>query len=131
MADEPQPIAGTWSDVMGIRILHADAAEVRAELDVERKHLQAFGLVHGGVYSGLIETIASLGASIAARAHGRVVVGIENHTSFVHAIRRGRLHGHAKPIHVGKTTQLWEATVRDDDDRVAADGRVRLLCREP
>ena len=131
MADELRPVAGTWSDVMGIRILHADAAEVRAELDVERKHLQAFGLVHGGVYSGLIETIASLGAFLAARASGRAVVGLENQTSFVRAVRRGRLHGRATAVHVGRTTQLWEAVVRDDDDHVVASGRVRLLCKDP
>jgi 1,4-dihydroxy-2-naphthoyl-CoA hydrolase len=126
-----QPIAGTWSAVMGIRFVRADATEVVAELDVASHHLQAFGLVHGGVYAGLIESMASLGATLAARPHGRVVVGLENHSSFVHAVRSGQLHGRATPVHVGKTMQLWEATIRDDDDRIAASGRVRLLCTEP
>jgi uncharacterized protein (TIGR00369 family) len=125
-----QPTAGTWSDVMGIRIVEASTTEVVAELDVARKHVQAFGLVHGGVYSGLIETVASIGASLAAKAHGRDVVGLENHTSFLRGVKSGTLRARATPVHAGKTTQLWEATVRDDQDHVVATGRVRLLCRD-
>jgi len=124
------PVAGTWSDVMGIRFVTATADEVVAELVVERKHQQAFGIVHGGVYSGLIETIASLGATLAARPHGRTVVGLENQTSFLRAVREGTLRGRAAPVHVGRTTQVWDAIIRDDQDRIVATGRVRLLCTE-
>jgi len=124
------PVAGTWSDVMGIRFVTATADEVVAELVVERKHQQAFGIVHGGVYSGLIETIASLGATLAARPHGRAVVGLENQTSFLRAVREGTLRGRAAPVHVGRTTQVWDAIIRDDQDRIVATGRVRLLCTE-
>lgn len=130
MSDIPQPVAGTWSDVMGIRIVKADADEVIAELDVGRKHVQAAGLVHGGVFCGMIETIASLGASIVARANGRVVVGIENQTSFLRAVKSGTLRGRSTPVHLGTTTQLWAAEVRDADDQLCASGRVRLICTE-
>lgn len=116
---------------MGIRIIKADATEVIAELDVARKHVQAAGLVHGGVYCGMIETLASLGASLAARATGRVVVGIENQTSFLRAVKSGTLRGRATSVHVGTTSQLWVAEIRDGDDHVCANGRVRLLCTEP
>jgi uncharacterized protein (TIGR00369 family) len=115
---------------MGIRFVTATADEVVAELVVERKHQQAFGIVHGGVYSGLIETIASLGATLAARPHGRAVVGLENQTSFLRAVREGTLRGRAAPVHVGRTTQVWDAIIRDDQDRIVATGRVRLLCTE-
>jgi uncharacterized protein (TIGR00369 family) len=128
---EIQPLAGTWSAVMGIHIVRADATEVIAELAIARKHLQATGIVHGGVYSGMIETIASIGATLAARVHGRVVVGLDNQTSFVRAVRTGTLRGRATPVHVGQRTQLWEAVIHDDKDRIAASGRVRLLCSEP
>jgi 1,4-dihydroxy-2-naphthoyl-CoA hydrolase len=131
MSDVPQPVPGTWSEVMGLRVIKADANEVIAELAVARKHQQAFGLVHGGVFCGMIETIASMGAAIAARSFGRVVMGIENQTSFLRAVKSGTLRGRATPVHVGKTTQLWSAEIRDADDKVCASGRVRLMCTDP
>jgi uncharacterized protein (TIGR00369 family) len=130
VADLPQPAAGTWSDVMGLRFIKADATEVVAELDVARKHVQAAGLVHGGVFCGMIESIASMGAAIAAKAMGRTVVGIENQTSFLRPVKSGTLVGRATPVHIGKTTQLWAAEIRNSDDEVCANGRVRLMCVE-
>jgi 1,4-dihydroxy-2-naphthoyl-CoA hydrolase len=129
VAELPQPIAGTWSDVMGLRFTKADATEVIAELDVARKHTQAAGLVHGGVLCGMIESIASMGAAIAARAMNRSVVGLEHQTSFVRAVKSGMLVGRATPIHIGKTTQLWAAEIRNKDE-ICASGRVRLMCIE-
>jgi uncharacterized protein (TIGR00369 family) len=130
VADVPQPVAGTWSDVMGLRIIKADATEVVAELDIARKHMQAAGLVHGAVFCGIIESIVSMGASIAARADGRTVVGIENQTSFLRAVKSGTLVGRATPLHIGKTTQLWAAEIRNSKNEVCANGRVRLMCIE-
>lgn len=123
-------MAGTWADVMGVRFVRATAGEVVAELDVARQHLQAFGLVHGGVLSGLVESAASLGAVLAAGDRGRSVVGLENQTSFLRPVRAGTLRARATPIHVGKTTQLWQVEIRDDQDKVAASGRVRLMVTE-
>jgi acyl-coenzyme A thioesterase PaaI-like protein len=58
------------------------------------------------------------------------VVGIENHTSFVHAARAGRIQVRATPLTRGRLSQLWEAVCTDDDGRVVAQGQVRLLCLE-
>jgi uncharacterized protein (TIGR00369 family) len=57
-------------------------------------------------------------------------VGLENQTSFIRAARSGKLTAIATPITRGRTTQVWEATVRDEQQRVLATGRVRLLCVE-
>jgi uncharacterized protein (TIGR00369 family) len=57
-----------------------------------------------------------------------VAVGLENHTSFIRAVRSGRLRATARPITRGRKTHVWEAEVRDEQDRVVATGRVRLLC---
>ncbi len=131
MADELLPVAGTWSDVMGIRILHADAAEVRAELDVERKHLQAFGLVHGGVYSRN-DRDDRLAWRVPGRACERACRRRARRTrpaSCALCVAADCMA--ARPRCVGRTTQLWEAVVRDDDDHIVASGRVRLLCKDP
>ena len=117
-----------WVKEMGIVILSASAEEVRCEWEVTEKHHQGYGIVHGGVHCGVIETLASVGAALVGRARAQRVVGLENNTSFIRAVRSGRLHALARPVTRGRTTQVWEAWIRDEKDQLVAQGRVRLLC---
>jgi uncharacterized protein (TIGR00369 family) len=120
-----------WLRAMAITVTHASADEVRAELTIGPEHLQGYGIVHGGVHCGLIESLASIGAALVALPRNQTVVGLENNTSFVRAVRSGaKLHAVANPITRGRRTQVWESRVLDDQDRIVAAGRVRLLCLE-
>jgi len=120
-----------WLQAMGVTITYATGDEVRAELTVGPEHLQSYGIVHGGVHCGLIESLASIGAALFALPRGLSVVGLENNTSFVRAVRAGaRLHAVSTPVTRGRRTQVWEARVLDDKDQIVATGRVRLLCLE-
>lgn len=121
---------GGWSAAMGIRFLHATADEVQAELEIGPAHLQAYGIVHGGVHSGVIETVASVGAALAALPRGQSVVGLENHTSFLLAVREGKLHAKAQPLMRGRRTQVWEAKIVDNSGRIVATGQVRFIALE-
>jgi 1,4-dihydroxy-2-naphthoyl-CoA hydrolase len=130
-AEEIQQLPEGWVRAMGVRITHATEDEVRAEWTVDERHLQAYGIVHGGVHCGVIETLASVGAALWAIKHARGVVGLENHTSFLRAVRAGtRLSAVATPLQRGRRAQVWEAEIRDEQDRLIATGRVRLLCLE-
>ena len=116
---------------MHITITHATADEVRAELTVGPEHLQGYGIVHGGVHCGLIESLASIGAALYALPKNQSVVGLENNTSFIRAVREGaKLRATASPGTCGRRTQVWSAQVLDEQDRIVATGRVRLLCLE-
>jgi uncharacterized protein (TIGR00369 family) len=125
---------------MGLDIVSITGQEVVIEWTVDDRHLQPFGIVHGGVHSGVVETACSLGAGTVAAARGQIVMGIENHTSFLRAVRGGRLRATARPIHVGQRAQLWEATIvelpgqqteqTEQEHRVIATGRVRLFCQD-
>ena len=118
-----------WVSAMGMTITQATKDEVRAELTVGRQHLQGYGIVHGGVHCGVVETLSSMGAYLFARENGQHVVGIENNTSFIRAVRAGaKLHAVATPVTRGRQTQVWHAQVLDEQDRLVATGRVRLLC---
>lgn len=120
-----------WLQAMGVTITRATQDEVRAELTVGREHLQGYGIVHGGVHCGLIESLASIGAALVALPRKQSVVGLENNTSFVRAVRAGaKLHAISTPVTRGRRTQVWEARVLDDQERLVATGRVRLLCIE-
>lgn len=119
-----------WISAMDVRYVRATRDEVIAEWTVGPQHMQAYGIVHGGVHAGVIETIASVGAALDAQSRGQSIVGLENHTSFIRAVREGTLRATAKPITRGRRTQVWEATVTDPDGRIVATGRVRLLALE-
>jgi 1,4-dihydroxy-2-naphthoyl-CoA hydrolase len=123
--------AGTWDDSLGLVIVSATSDEVRARLALRPSHRQPLGLVHGGVLASVVETLASVGAGVDAMARGQHVVGLENHTSFVRAVREGTLEATASPITRGRRTQVWEVAIRNEDGALVATGRVRLLVLEP
>ena len=112
---------------MGFRFVSVSRDEVILEYDVADQHLQPYGIVHGGVHCAAVETACSTGAGVDANARGQGVVGIENHTSFVHAVRGGRIRVTAKPLTRGRRSQLWEAIARNETGQIVSTGRVRLL----
>jgi uncharacterized protein (TIGR00369 family) len=116
-----------WVTTMGLRLVRATRDEVVGELDVQKIHHQAYGIVHGGVYSSVVETLASVGAALDAFARGQSVVGLENHTTFLRAVRSGTLRATAKPLTRGRRTQVWEGTIYDERGVAVAKGSVRLL----
>ena len=130
LAEAMNAAAGGWNTAMGLRFVHANGDEVVAELEIGPAHLQPHGIVHGGVYAGVVEAVASVGAALSAVGRGQTAVGLENHTSFLHAVRSGTLRAVARPLTRGRRTQVWEATITDASGTIAATGRVRLLCLE-
>jgi uncharacterized protein (TIGR00369 family) len=119
-----------WNGAMGMKLVRATRDEVIAELTVGPIHHQAYGIVHGGVYAGVIEAVASIGAAINVMPEGKSAVGLENHTSFLRAVRSGKLRAVAKPLTRGRTSHVWEGSVYDEQGKLAATGRVRLQVLE-
>jgi 1,4-dihydroxy-2-naphthoyl-CoA hydrolase len=100
---------------------------ITAHLDCDERHHQPYGIVHGGVWCAVVESLASLGAALRTVAAGGVVVGVSNSTDFLRPHRTGRVDAVAEPIHVGRTQQLWQVVLtRADDGKVVARGQVRL-----
>jgi 1,4-dihydroxy-2-naphthoyl-CoA hydrolase len=122
---------GGFELALGMTFTKASAEEVELEVPVRPELLQPYGLVHGGVYSSIIESAASVGAALFAMRSGQTTVGLENTTSFLRAVRGGKLVAVARPLHRGRQTQVWEVEVRSDEGKLAATGRVRMLCLEP
>ncbi|HVD00174.1 MAG TPA: PaaI family thioesterase [Candidatus Dormibacteraeota bacterium] len=120
-----------WVKEMGLHLTEATPDRVVATIEISERHHQGYGIVHGGVYCGIIETLASVGAHLFASREGRAVAGLENHTSFVRAIRGGRLTATATPITRGRRSHLWQCDIVDEEGRMIATGRVRLHSFEP
>ncbi len=122
---------GTWAGELGLVVTSATRDGVAATVAVQPRHRQPHGIVHGGVYATIVESLASIGAALDAMTKGKTVVGLENHTSFVRAVREGDLHAVATPLTRGRRSQLWEVVIRNDAGAIAATGRVRLLALDP
>lgn len=112
---------------LGLVVTYATGEVVEARLVIDDRHRQIHGIVHGGVYASIVETVGSVGAWLATGDDNRAVVGLDNHTSFLRAVREGTLHARAEAIHRGRSTQLWEVRICDDEGRLAATGRLRSM----
>ena len=122
---------GGFEVAIGLVFTRATPDEVACEVPIGPHLVQPYGLVHGGVYASIVETLASVGAAMFAMPKGQTAVGLENTTSFLRAVRTGTLVGIARPLHRGRATQVWEVEVRGSDGKLAATGRVRMMCLEP
>ncbi|MEO1173715.1 MAG: PaaI family thioesterase, partial [Myxococcota bacterium] len=100
-------------------------------LTVDERHLQPFGILHGGIHCTLVETAASIGAWYAA-GQDKQVVGAENHTSFLKPAQSGAvLTARATPVSIGRRAHLWQVDVKDQDEKLLASGRVRMFVLNP
>lgn len=122
------PMAG-FNEALGIEFVEVSGDEVVLRLPIGPHLHQPYGIVHGGVWCGAVETAASVGAAMWLREQGDGtgnVVGVANHTDFLRAVRDGVVTVRATPIHRGRLQQLWLVELHDDTDRLAARGEVRL-----
>jgi 1,4-dihydroxy-2-naphthoyl-CoA hydrolase len=115
-----------WLRVLGLVFVRVTRDEVVAEWDVEERHMQPRGIVHGGVYASVVETCCSVGA-LMITPPDKVIVGVENHTSFIRPVHAGRLSARATPLHAGRRAQLWECNISDAQARLIATGRLRVM----
>jgi uncharacterized protein (TIGR00369 family) len=110
---------------LGFTMTRAEGDGVDGFVDLAPTHHQPFGIVHGGVYCSVIETAASVGGAVWFGDRGHVV-GVNNSTNFLRATRDGRLTVEARPLKQGRTQQLWNVDLTDDQGRLVATGQVRL-----
>ena len=102
---------------------------VRAHVDVTDNHKQPAGLVHGGVFASIAESIASTGTWLAVQEDGRSAQGLSNQTSFLRPILEGTVHATARARHRGRTTWVWEVEITDDQERLCALVRMTIAVR--
>lgn len=124
-------------DAFGVSFLGIEwgtfsAQRVTAHLDLGERHHQPYGIVHGGVWCSVVETLGSIAAWLRVASRGQVVVGVNNTTDFLRAHRTGVVDAVAEPVHVGRTQQLWVVRMhRREDGKAIARGQVRLQNIDP
>lgn len=113
----------------GIGLVYTDlsADGVAAQLTVTPALHQPMGIVHGGVWCAVVESMASVSAFLWLSGNGGGnVVGVNNSTDFLRAVTEGTVHAVSEPVHRGRLQQLWQVTIRDESERLVARGQVRL-----
>ena len=124
----PSPDIGKGFDAeLGLEYIGVTPDGGSARLEIHDKLLQPWGIMHGGVYCSIIESLASVSGHVwLSENGGGTVVGVNNNTDFLRAISSGTVTAVSTPIHRGRRQQLWLITITDDNDRVVARGQVRL-----
>jgi uncharacterized protein (TIGR00369 family) len=119
----------TLDGVLGFEALEVGPELARARAEVGDQHKQPLGLVHGGVYAAMAESLASQATARAVADEGNIAVGLSNHTSFMRPILSGYVHAEARRRHRGSTTWVWDVEMTDDDGRLCALARVTMAVR--
>ncbi|KUI03536.1 esterase [Mycolicibacterium acapulense] len=126
-SDLPSDLGKGFDTELGLTYLELGPDGGRAQLTVTDKLLQPYGIVHGGVYCSVVESLASVSAAVwLADNGGGNVVGVNNNTDFLRAISSGTVTAVSTPIHRGRRQQLWQITITAEDDKLVARGQVRL-----
>ena len=123
------PSPGTLDDVLGFELLELSAERVRAQFAVERQVTQPFGLVHGGAYAALAESMVSMATLTAVEGDGMLAVGQSNSTTFLRPVTAGSVHAEGVPLHRGRTSWVWDVRFTDDDERLCAISRMTMAVR--
>jgi 1,4-dihydroxy-2-naphthoyl-CoA hydrolase len=115
--------------LLGHQLLECTDELVTSRLAVRDELRQPFGLVHGGVFAAIAETLASVGTAVAVVPQGNAAMGLSNQTSFLRPITSGTIHGRALRRHRGRTTWIWDVEISDDDGRLCAMSRMTIAVR--
>ncbi|HWA76854.1 MAG TPA: hotdog fold thioesterase [Polyangiaceae bacterium] len=117
---------GTLVSQLGIEFVAAGDDYVSARMPVDQRTKQPAGVLHGGASVALSETLASWGATFVVDREKHHCVGLEINANHVRAVSSGWVTGTARPLHLGRTTQVWEVRIVDDDERLVCVSRVTM-----
>jgi uncharacterized protein (TIGR00369 family) len=126
---EEETIPSGFAEEIGTEWIDLDPDNARARITVEPRHLQPYGIVHGGVYATLAESICSAATFMAVREDNMVAMGQSNDTTFLRPIGEGTITATAKTRHRGRTTWVWDVEMADDEGRVCALSRMTIAVR--
>ncbi|MGZ4268358.1 MAG: PaaI family thioesterase [Solirubrobacteraceae bacterium] len=124
------PLDRTFDALYGLEVLESSDERVRAQVAVRDEVKQPMGLVHGGVFASMAESITSMATAIAVYDEGKAAQGMSNQTSFLRPITQGTIHAEARRRHRGRTTWIWEVEITDDEGRLCALVRMTIAIRD-
>ena len=110
---------------LGIEFTEVGSNTLNARMPVDRRTVQPAGILHGGSSVTLAETLGSVCAWMSLD-EGWNAVGLDINANHIRAVREGWVHGHCRPIHVGRTTQVWQIEIVDESGRIVCTSRITM-----
>ena len=117
---------GTLVEHVGIEYLEAGDHDLKARMPVDRRTVQPYGILHGGASVVLAETLGSAAANCCVDRERERCVGIEINANHVRPVSSGYVYGIAKPVHIGRKTQVWEIRITDEKGSLVCISRITL-----
>jgi uncharacterized protein (TIGR00369 family) len=114
---------------LGIELLDAGPDPARARLAVVPQVCQPYGIVHGGTFAALAETVCSWATHEAVKDDGMAALGMSNQATFLRPISEGTIHAEATARHRGRTTWVWDTEIADDQGRTCCLVRMTVAVR--
>jgi len=122
--------ANTATAYLGIEFVEIGADFITARVPVDERTRQPYGLLHGGVSVVLAETLGSLGAALAS-PEGTRAVGLDINANHLRGATKGWVTGTARPIHMGRTTHVWQIELRNDAGEMTCISRITMAILAP
>ena len=126
-AERPStPKGTTMMDHLGIEFLEVGDDYVKARMPVDHRTRQPMGLLHGGASMALAETLGSIGAWLCVDPSRYACVGLEINANHLRGVREGWVYGVARPLHIGRTTHVWEIKITNEEDKLVCVSRITM-----
>lgn len=117
----------TLVEHLGIEFIELSKDSLKASMPVDHRTVQPYGILHGGASVVLAETLGSMGAAMHTDPRTQLCVGLEINANHVKSVKTGNtVIGEAKPIHVGKKTQIWEIRITNKDEQLVCISRITM-----
>jgi uncharacterized protein (TIGR00369 family) len=129
MAEDPRGLLSHFDALIGTEWIDDDLEHARARIPMRDDLRQPVGLLHGGVMSSLVESVCSRATALAVLDEGMMAMGQSIDVSFIRPITKGHAEVTARARHRGRTTWVWEAEVRDAEDRLCALAQMTIAVR--
>jgi len=111
---------------LGIEVTEIGEDFIKAKMPVDERTKQPMGLLHGGASVALAETLGSIAASFAVDPSKQYCVGLDINANHVRSVKSGYVYGIAQPLHIGRTTQVWEIKITNEEDKLVSISRITL-----
>lgn len=120
----------TMAATLGIEVIEVGDDFLRARMPVDQRTMQPYGILHGGASATLSETLCSIAAGLCCDPATQIPVGLELNANHIRSVSSGFVIGTARPIHVGRSTHVWETRIEDEAGRLICVSRLTLLIKE-
>ncbi|MDZ4844658.1 MAG: hotdog fold thioesterase [Chitinophagales bacterium] len=111
---------------IGIEVTEIGDDYVKARMPVDHRTTQPYGLLHGGASVALAESLGSVAGTLCVNISEEAVVGLEINANHIRSVKSGFVYGVAKSLHIGRSTQVWEIKITNEEGKLVCASRITL-----